>query len=258
MKRLLLCLLAVLIFHQIKAQNTETKIAGNPAYVKYPSDYKDSGQKQYPVIIFLPSFQEFGKDVTKLVTHGPSKFVASGENFEFLVNGKLEKPLVISVLTARFFAPNEVDAVINGIIQNFRVDKKRVYITGLDAGGSAWMRYMNFKPAFAAKIAGMVLVSPRSAIGHTSLDGTTGYKAEYFSDAGVKYWCICGTRDYMWKELTTFADSLNARKPYSAVFTDFNGYGPFGDFWDRVYNPGWKSTTNKKSIYEWLLAINQP
>lgn len=78
------------------------------AYLHLPGDYATTGTKTYPIIIFFPGLGETDGAASKLLVHGPSKFVADGHNMEFLVNGVVEKPIVISVQPGLWPAPDYV------------------------------------------------------------------------------------------------------------------------------------------------------
>src|SRR5690606_24761570 len=81
----------------LSAQQYLTSIDGWNAYVHLPDEYNDSVGKQYPLILFIPGLGEIGTDPSKLLIYGPAKFIKEGHNMQFMVNGKLEKPIVISM-----------------------------------------------------------------------------------------------------------------------------------------------------------------
>src|SRR6476661_1322836 len=95
-----LLLFALFSFKFSTAQQFLTTIDGWNAYVHLPNDYTDSVTKKYPVIIFVPGLGEVGTDPSKLLVYGPSKYVNEGHNMIFTVNGKVEKPIVISIQPA--------------------------------------------------------------------------------------------------------------------------------------------------------------
>lgn len=257
MKKIICSIVACFIIASSFAENIATKFKDCNAYVNLPSDYSDSTKKQYPVILFIPGKGEFGDSIVRLFNYGPHKFINYGDKFEFTVNGKVEKPIVISIQPKDYLHPKLVDAILSQILSTYRIDKKRVYVTGVSAGSYIWMKYINFSPAYASRVAGVVLVSAQPSYAQVSADGTKGYKPQYFKDQNIKYWGICGTSDGFYLDQKKFAESLDEISPKSAIFTDFKGFSHDPKIWDIAFDPVWKSSTTGSNIYTWLLAINQ-
>ena len=209
---ILLCLAASTAF----SQQFATKIAGWNAYVHLPAEYTDSVNKTYPLIVFMPGIGETGSDVTKLLVHGPSKFIAAGDRMEFMVNGKLEKPIVISIQPAlTWTTPWEVNVKIDSILKRWRIDLQRVNLTGLSMGGQSCQSYVDgVSPVLTNKIASIV---PMSAPAPNN--GISNMKV--FSQAGGTWWGFEGTTDN--REMDKVRDTMNAAFPNSARYTLYTG-----------------------------------
>lgn len=123
-------------FQTASAQQFLTQIDGWNAYVHLPDDYNDSVNKRYPLICFIPGTGETGTTASKLLTYGPSKFVAQGHNMQFMVNGKLEKPIVISLQPVNLW-PNAwtINKKLDSVFARYRCDLQRINVTGLSMGG---------------------------------------------------------------------------------------------------------------------------
>ena len=117
-------------------------------YLLYiPEDYNLT-KKDYPLVLFLHGAGERGSDLEKIKVHGPPKLVASGNKFPFILispqcpeNRWWGEKLEILMLN------NLVDYVA----ANYRVDKRRIYITGLSMGGfGSWALAAKYPDKFAA------------------------------------------------------------------------------------------------------------
>lgn len=231
---------------EVYAQQFLTKIDGWNAYVHLPAEYNDSTSKRYPVIIFIPGTGETGTDPSKLLSYGPSKFVAAGHNMEFTVNGKVEKPIVISLQPVALWpSAYTINRKLDTIFNRYRCDLQRINATGLSMGGWSWDNYVDgYNPIYTNRITSIVAMSapePDNTIGNMRL----------FSQAGGKWWGFEGTQDY--RKMSMIHDTLNYYVPGSSRYTSYVGGHCC---WNTWYNPTW--TENGESIYTWMLKQRKP
>jgi predicted peptidase len=99
-------------------------------YLLYlPDDYKKSGAKQWPLMMFLHGVGESGTNLNKVAIHGPPKLVKSGKtNFPFV----LVSP---QCAADRVWRDDELLALLDDVIAKHNVDTNRIYLTGLSMGG---------------------------------------------------------------------------------------------------------------------------
>ena len=217
-----------------------------------PSDYTTNTSRQYPVIIFLHGAGEVGNgspsDLNKLKIYGPPKLIDQGHPMCFTVNGVEECFIVISpqlrpdaggwwpsILTGFF------DYILNGS-QNYRIDRNRVYLTGLSLGGEGVYIGLGETPdvfAAASVIAGFnngngCTISARKIPVwgfHGLLDTTVPYTAGLteFSRIG---WC------------TTPVPTAELK------WTSYVGIGH--NSWDNAYTADHSIQT--PNLYEWFLS----
>src|SRR5687768_11014627 len=158
----LLCVFILFItFHCsiVKAQQTLTTINGWNAYVHLPDDYTTT-TTQYPVIIFISGVGEVGTNPSKMLVYGPSYFIAAGASMNFMVNGKLEKPIVISIQPPTAWPiANSINTQIDSITKRWRINKDRIYLTGLSMGGWSFNNYITANQTYANKPAALVTMS---------------------------------------------------------------------------------------------------
>ncbi|MCD6049908.1 MAG: phospholipase/carboxylesterase [Verrucomicrobia bacterium] len=114
-------------------------------YLLYlPKDYTTEKTKTYPTILFLHGAGERGTNVNKVAVHGPPKLVKAGKDFPFIIiSPQCPNGQVWSVET--------LNALLDDVEKTFRVDKTRLYLTGLSMGGyGTWSLGLGFPERFAA------------------------------------------------------------------------------------------------------------
>ena len=224
-----------------KAQQFLTTIDGWNAYVHLPAEYADSTTKKYPLICFIPGTGECGTDASKLLNYGPSKYVAAGNKMEFMVNGKLEKPIVISLQPAALWpSAYNVNRKLDTIFSRYRIDLQRVNATGLSMGGWAWDNFVdNYSPVYTNKVTSIVSMSaPPPDNGYGNM--------KYFALAGGTMWAFEGNSDL--RGLDQIRDTMNRAVTGSARYTLYIGGHCC---WNNFYDPSF--TENGESIYTWML-----
>ena len=107
-----------------------------------PEGYEKSA-KDYPLILFLHGAGESGTDVTRVKKHGMAKVVETRKDLPFIV--------VSPQSPGRGWNPDALDALLDRIILDYRVDRDRVYLTGLSMGGyGTWALAAAHPERFAA------------------------------------------------------------------------------------------------------------
>ena len=123
---------------------TTVTINVNTQYLIYlPEDYNKTNKK-WPLVMFLHGSGERGTDIELVKKNGPPKLVSEGKKFPFILLspqcplGQRWNALTLSVL-------------LDEVEKNYRIDKKRIYITGLSMGGEGtWKLIMAQPKRFAA------------------------------------------------------------------------------------------------------------
>jgi predicted peptidase len=112
-------------------------------YLLYlPADY--AKQPQWPLMLFLHGAGERGDDLNLVKKHGPPKLVAAGRQFPFIiVSPQCPK--------GRWWQPMELAALLDEIVEKYKVNKDRIYVTGLSMGGFGTWSLAAYQPKrFAA------------------------------------------------------------------------------------------------------------
>jgi predicted peptidase len=107
-----------------------------------PEGYGKTKQR-WPLMLFLHGAGESGTNLAKVKTHGPPKIVDSKPDLPFI--------LVSPQSPGRGWNPDTLNALLDRIIRKYRVDKDRVYLTGLSMGGyGTWALAAAHPEKFAA------------------------------------------------------------------------------------------------------------
>jgi protein-S-isoprenylcysteine O-methyltransferase Ste14/predicted esterase len=141
------CTKTVLLPSGVQSQQMLKKKVTKLIQVNYllylPSAYEKQ-DKNWPLMLFLHGAGERGTNINLVKTHGPPKLIASGEHFPFIVVSP-------QCPRGQRWSIFELDALINEICERYRVDKDRIYVTGLSMGGyGTWNLAQKFPHRFAA------------------------------------------------------------------------------------------------------------
>ena len=113
-----------------------------------PEDYEENSDKKFPLLLFLHGMGERGNDLSMLYTNGIPKLIAEGTKFPFIT--------VMPQCPETSFWTEEsksLKKLIDDLIENYNVDKNRIYITGLSMGGyGTYEMLARYPDLFAAAI----------------------------------------------------------------------------------------------------------
>jgi len=118
------------------------KLATN--YLLYlPIDY-NSSDKEFPLVLFLHGAGERVTDIEKVKIHELPKLINQGKEFPFiLVSPQCPENM--------FWNIDILAALLDDIEANYRVDKNKIYVTGLSMGGhGTWELAIAQPDCFAA------------------------------------------------------------------------------------------------------------
>jgi predicted peptidase len=178
-KRLFITLFLIFFFLQSFSQvQTESPVyvsmtANSGGYYEsLPINYNSNSQN-YPLLLFVHGSGELGTGSPSqlpLVLHnGPPKMISQGTfPSSFTVNSQTFSFIVISPQFISWPQPGDIQDVINYLIQHYRIDQNRIYLTGLSMGGGTTWEYAGNQSAYANRLAAIVPISGASypGMGH--------------------------------------------------------------------------------------------
>src|SRR5207248_9955357 len=114
-------------------------------YLLYlPKDYNAKSRQRWPLILFLHGAGERGRDISKVAAHGPPKLVKQGKQFPFIIVSP-------QCPNGEHWDNDVLLALLEDVEAKHKVDKGRVYLTGLSMGGyGAWSLGLTHPEKFAA------------------------------------------------------------------------------------------------------------
>jgi predicted esterase len=109
-----------------------------------PKDYQD-GAAAYPLILFLHGSGERGLDVEEVRKHGPHKYLLAHDNPFIIIEPQCDP--------GQWWHACAVDDLLDEVCAKFRVDRERIYLTGLSMGGfGTWATAGESPERFAAAV----------------------------------------------------------------------------------------------------------
>ena len=187
-----------------------------------PSEYKKDKKKTYPLLIFLHSSGERGDTLDLIKKHGPPSFVESKPDFPFITVSP-QCPL------GQWWNVEDLQQMLEQILKIYRVDTRRIYLTGLSMGGfGTWSWASKYPNQFAA-------IAPVCGGGYIQF-------ADELKNTPV--WAFHGEADPVVpvKRTIEMVEAVNANGG-SARMTIYPGVGH--DSWVNAYND--------EELYKWLL-----
>jgi len=196
-------------------------------YLLYlPPQYGNS-KEQWPLMLFLHGAGEKGDDLEKVTVHGPPKLVAKeGKTFPFVIASPQCPDENSWTDELRLDA---LDGMLNELVSRYRIDKDRIYVTGLSMGGFAtWALAFRYPDRFAA-------IAPICGRGNPA-------KVDRIKHLPV--WVFHGGKDPA-VPLNNSQVMVDALKKLGSN-VKFTVYPEAG-------HDSWTETYNNPAFYEWLL-----
>lgn len=208
---------------------------GKFKYVVFiPHDYKKDGDKTYPVILFLHGVGENGTDGWAPTKVGIGPMVQANEKtFPFIV----AFPQSRSDKLGNANEQKRAAAILDEVLKSYKGDPKRVYVTGLSAGGaSTWDMAVAYPDRWAA-------IAPVCCAGSVPEEA-----------ARIKHipcWCFHGAKDQAApiKLSRMMIKALEAAGGKPRFTIDPEGAHTV-EYFDSVYK--------NQDLYKWLLTCALP
>ncbi len=228
----------LVVINQAKAQSPafeqsiETS-ANQLQFLAYlPPQYTKTVDQSYPLLLFLHGLGERGENIETVKRHGPPSLLKKGE-----WDPELPFIVISPQLPSKYnsWPVSLIDDFLNEIIQRYRIDTKRIYLTGLSLGGIAtW----NYAVQYPNKLAAIIPVcgkgSPRLACNLGSLP----------------VWAFHGDRDRTVKPEGSI-EMINALLKCPSRTEDQTKM----TLYPNVGHNSWTRTYSDFSIYKWLLQF---
>ena len=127
-----------------KLHRKVTRTISTRYWLALPADYAKQLKKKWPLLLFLHGAGERGDNLELVKVHGPTKLIKQGRQFPFIV-------VAPQCPANDWWRPDMLAALLDDIERQYRVDKRRVYVTGISMGGfGTWALALEFPHRFAA------------------------------------------------------------------------------------------------------------
>jgi predicted peptidase len=219
-----------------KQLNREIRIQAKLAYLLFlPKEYNNSGQKKWPLLLFLHGAGERGTDLSLVKVHGPPKIVEQNPEFPFITVSPQCPP-------DQVWSNDLLLALLDEVIAAYQVDVSRVYVTGLSMGGfGTW----NLGIAHPEKFAAILPICGGGDILPVFLAGPE--KRQALGTLGI--WAFHGAKDMV-------VPLLESERMVSALKR--TGHKAKLTVYPDAEHDSWTETYNNPAIYEWLLEHKRP
>ena len=197
-------------------------------YLTYvPDDHETDRSRKWPLLLFLHGSGERGSDLELVKIHGPPKLIAAGQKFPFVV-------ISPQCPTGGPWEPTALEALIDSVVQRYRIDADRIYVTGLSMGGHAtWELATRHPERYSAII-------PVCGRGDPS-------QADRLRDLPI--WAFHGALDDV-VPLSGSQDMIDAIKAA--------GGNPRFTIYPQAGHDSWTETYANDEIYSWLMQQRRP
>ena len=129
---------------KLKFQSRISRKVGYRYLLDLPEGYNAAAKKRWPLLLFLHGAGERGSDLKLVARHGPPKAVTQKKEFPFIIVSP-QCPL------EQIWDDEALLALLDHIIARFRIDIRRVCLTGLSMGGyGTWSLGLKHPERFAA------------------------------------------------------------------------------------------------------------
>ncbi|HIA20651.1 MAG TPA: phospholipase, partial [Planctomycetaceae bacterium] len=188
-----------------------------------PDGYKEA-EKTWPLILFLHGAGSVGEDINRIKRNGLPKLLESQ------ADTLARQFIVISPQTSeRRWSSSSLEALLLHIMDKYKVDKQRVYLTGVSLGGyGTWSMARRFPDYFAAIV---------PICGGGSRSGMEQLK-------NTPTWVFHGAKD----ETVSIDQSERLVEALKGV----GGNVKF-TIYPEAGHDAWTETYNNPKLYEWLL-----
>lgn len=225
------------------AERTLTKTVGYKYLLALPEGYHADPTHRWPVLLFLHGSGERGDDPWSAAKHGPPKLLR-GESLsarEREAARRLQQDfIVVSPVCPKntWWDPEGVLAVLDEVMGEHRVDRDRVYLTGMSMGGyGAWALGTAHPDRFAA-------IAPVCGGGEfAAAFMSSNHKRDALLSLGV--WAFHGIKD----PLVPVAESerMTAMLQHMGVkHVDLTLY-------PESQHDSWTETYANPALYDWFL-----
>jgi len=190
--------------------------------IKYWHYHPESGLEKYPVLFYFHGAGERGNNLEDVLQHGPPKLITENRNFPFII-------ISPQCPSGTYWRKINLVAFIDEMIENYSIDRERIYLSGNSMGGyCTWFLAITFPYMFAA-------IAPICGGG----DSTQMFKIKH-----MPVWAFHGEED----DVVPYSESLKMVTQLREVGGNvkFTSYPATG-------HDSWTPTYANDELYAWMI-----
>ena len=213
-----------------------TKTITSRYLLSLPVNYTKQPKKKWPLVLFLHGAGERGDNLELVKVHGPPKLIEQGQQFPFIV-------VAPQCPADAWWQPEKLAALLDDVEHRYRVDKRRIYVTGISMGGfGTWLLALSYPRRFAA-IAPICGGGERIAV---LLPDPK--KKEALKSLGV--WAFHGAKDPV-VEVEESERMVKALRKAGCTDVELTVY-------PDAKHDAWTETYANPKLYDWFLQHQRP
>lgn len=190
-----------------------------------PDEYSSESRELWPLLIFLHGSGERGNDLELVKKHGPPMLVNKGKKFPFII-------LSPQCRLKEDFDSETLFSLIEHIVKEYKVDKNKIYLTGLSMGGWATWDLAMANPDYFAAIAPVC-----GSVNRNYPERATELK-------GLPIWAFHGAADF----IVPIDETANM----VSILRDLGNEVKF-TIYPTTGHDAWTETYNNPELYDWFL-----
>ncbi len=222
-------------------QNSALRQYGAGYLLYLPEDYEAGPEKTWPLIFFLHGSGDRGDNLALLAKASPFMMIREKGPLAFIIAA----PLLNTATDYASFPDDYLDGALQEVLKDYRVDRQRIYVTGLSMGGEATYRFALLQPDTFAAIAPLAAFDPK----YNLASGIAPFTLPMERIKNVPVWAIHGADDTI--------VSLSAAQKTVDDLKNAGSNVQFTVLEDHDHDV-WTDTYTDPKFYEWLLQHQKP
>lgn len=250
----LVLLCSYFVSAQVQTPRNISMIANSGGYYEYLPQGYNTGNQTYPLLLFIHGSGQTGNgnsDLPEVLKYGPPQLIDLGQfPASFTVNGQTFRFIVISPQFSSWPSELDVQGVLDYVVQHYRVNLNRIYLTGPSMGGGVTWNYAGYNSSTANRLAAIVPVCGAST-------PATG-RSRNIANADLPVWATHNDEDPVVPVSNTnlYIQYINTAPAPTPLAKKSIFSGDTHDAWTMTYDPNWKED-GLINIYQWMLQYQR-
>ena len=245
-------------------QNIVVSSQINGFWEKLPADYYTNPSKKYPLIVYWHGVGEVGDgqlpSMELLIQKALGQKIEIGRFPEVVYNNGTPYSFIVLIPQYRpglGVSVEDMDAMMNYAFSNYRVDRNRVYLTGISYGSNMIYKYVGTSSTYAQKITG---IAPLAVC-----TGAEWGQAGNIGANNVAVWGIHCEFDIQcvpyntisWIDGINTASGRSPNPPAVYTLTELQNPGDPHDIFWTTFEPDFIRAPTFKNLYDWMISYSR-